>query len=492
MGGNMRAKKNRNARNRNNRKKSNKKSPKKEKVEGKAQKRKNMKKRKQIKTKGKGKKGKKNRNKNKIIRDSCLPLVCINNAVKSMTIVKGKIFSFEKQLKRFEKMSKQAVNKVGKKHVFKPALMRLQHHGGGNASELSCGGNKTNAGALQMQNLTNLLTACEDQVHEACHDSNHPAPNATELASCLAAIEHFKNFEANCTSQTTATAMCDCFDADNATTKVMAELRACDLKELSNNHTAAVKSCKSAFGTCRKYEDDVSHAAHACDQDPDALKKKLKNLSVNKAEMDKILATMSSALRSLRKSPPGDRVSTPGTRQATVSTFFSVVTQITVMVSQNPVSYSIYTLAVTISTVSVTFSSSDMAQLTALETSMSSAVTTMEAEITTVSATITTLTGEVLTEEDIDNLEVCETDAECIGGTTLAPTTTPELTTSELTSKDSEETTSSAAATTAAATTAGNAEFGPGGDPEDLEGSGYGYGGYGGEGEEPVLITGAS
>merc|ERR1712012_355003 len=285
MGGNMRAKKNRNARNRNNRKKSNKKSPKKEKVEGKAQKRKNMKKRKQIKTKGKVKKDKKNRNKNKIIRDSCLPLVCINNAVKSMTIVKGKIFSFEKQLKRFEKMSKQAVNKVGKKHVFKPALMRLQHHGGGNASELSCGGNKTNAGALQMQNLTNLLTACEDQVHEACHDSNHPAPNATELASCLAAIDHFKNFEANCTSQTTATAMCDCFDADNATTKVMAELRACDLKELSNNHT-------------------------------DALKKKLKSLSVNKAGMDKILATMSSALRSLRRSPPGDRVSVPGTRQA--------------------------------------------------------------------------------------------------------------------------------------------------------------------------------
>ena len=160
--GNKRAKKNRNARNRKNRTKNNKKSPKKEKVKGKAQKRKNMKKRKQI--KAKGKKDKKKRNKNKISRDSCLPLVCINNAVKSMTIVKGKIFSFEKQLKRFEKMSKQAVNKVGKKHVFKPALMRLQHHGGGNASELSCGGNKTNAGALQMQNLTNLLTACEDQV----------------------------------------------------------------------------------------------------------------------------------------------------------------------------------------------------------------------------------------------------------------------------------------------------------------------------------------
>ena len=132
------------------------------------QKKKGMKEKKQGKEKRKDKKNKKKtkkEKKTKISKDStCLPLVCIDNAVKALNMLKGKVFSFEKQLKRFGKMSGQAEKKVGKKGVFKPTLMRLLHQGGGNASGLSCGGNLTNAGALQMQNLSSLLTACEGQV----------------------------------------------------------------------------------------------------------------------------------------------------------------------------------------------------------------------------------------------------------------------------------------------------------------------------------------
>ena len=113
----------------------------------------------------KNKKRTKKEKKNQVSKDSsCLPIVCIDNAVKALNQLKGKVVSFEKQLKRYGKLSTQAVNKVGKKGVFKPALMRLQQEGGGNASGLSCGGNLTNAGALQMQNLSSLLTACEGQV----------------------------------------------------------------------------------------------------------------------------------------------------------------------------------------------------------------------------------------------------------------------------------------------------------------------------------------
>ena len=127
-----------------------------------------MKEKKQGKEKRKDKKNKKKtkkEKKTKISKDStCLPLVCIDNAVKALNMLKGKVFSFEKQLKRFGKMSTQAEKKVGKKGVFKPTLMRLLDQGGGNASGLSCGGNLTNSGALQMQNLSSLLTACEGQV----------------------------------------------------------------------------------------------------------------------------------------------------------------------------------------------------------------------------------------------------------------------------------------------------------------------------------------
>ena len=121
-------------------------------------------KKKQRKDKRKKEKKTHKRKMNRISKDSCLAIVCIDNAVKAMTMLKGKVFSFEKQLKRFGKMSGQAEKKVGKKGVFKPTLMRLLDQGGGNASGLSCGGNLTNAGALQMQNLSSLLTACEGQV----------------------------------------------------------------------------------------------------------------------------------------------------------------------------------------------------------------------------------------------------------------------------------------------------------------------------------------
>ena len=56
---------------------------------------------------------------NRISKDSCLAIVCIDNAVKAMTMLKGKVFSFEKQLKRFVKMSAQALKKVGKKRPSK-------------------------------------------------------------------------------------------------------------------------------------------------------------------------------------------------------------------------------------------------------------------------------------------------------------------------------------------------------------------------------------
>merc|ERR1740123_1305456 len=179
----------------------------------------------------------------------------------------------------------------------------------------------------------------------------------------------------------------------------------------------------------------------------------------------------------------------PGTRQATATSYLLVVTQITVFVSQNPVSYSIFTLAATISTVSVSFSSSEMAQLTALEASMSAAVPTMASEISLVSATITSLTGEVLTDADIDNLDVCESDAECSGDVDDA--TTVEPTTLEPTTL--EPTTTSQPSTTPQPTTTASetAELGVEGDGGD----GYGDGEEPvliteGEGEEPVLITG--
>ena len=148
------------------RSKKEKKTQKKLKIGRKIQRKNGMKEQREGKEKKKGtKKRTKSKKKNQMSKDStCLPIVCIDNAIKALNQEKGKVVSFEKQLKRYGKLVTQAEKKVGKKGVFKPALMRLMSEGGGNASGLSCGGNLTNAGALQMQNLSSLLTACEGQV----------------------------------------------------------------------------------------------------------------------------------------------------------------------------------------------------------------------------------------------------------------------------------------------------------------------------------------
>ena len=47
--------------------------------------------------------------------------------------------------------------------------------------------------------------------------------------------------------------------------------------------TKQLRACKSAFGSCRKYEDDVVTAMQACSKSLDQLKLKAKTLTANSA-----------------------------------------------------------------------------------------------------------------------------------------------------------------------------------------------------------------
>ena len=59
-------------------------------------------------------------------------------------------------------------------------------------------------------------------------------------------------------------------------------LKTCDLTPSTKAVTKAMNECKDVFGKCRKYEDAVADIIHACNQNPAAMKKRLKNLSQNK------------------------------------------------------------------------------------------------------------------------------------------------------------------------------------------------------------------
>ena len=135
----------------------------------------------------------------------------------------------------------------------------------------------SNAGSAKLTNLTETLLKCEDKIKNACDPSNLPQPNMTEVATCEEAIATFKNKTGDCIKKT-GSAACTCWD-DETIASSAATIRKCDCKyshshqnynlffevsSKSKEFAKALKGCTSAFGKCRKYEDDVGAAIHAC------------------------------------------------------------------------------------------------------------------------------------------------------------------------------------------------------------------------------------
>merc|ERR1711990_1209620 len=99
---------------------------------------------------GKGKrKGKGRSSRQNTVSDECL-----SQAVKMMKIWKDVVRNFEAQSKRIKKHNTTGGNKADKKGIFGPIARRLVEIGGGNKSNMTCGGEHQNDGAKQLANLT--------------------------------------------------------------------------------------------------------------------------------------------------------------------------------------------------------------------------------------------------------------------------------------------------------------------------------------------------
>merc|ERR1719362_2445483 len=84
----------------------------------------------------------KNRNGNNARQASCMNAACINNAILYMKQLKLAVKNFGKQYNRISTNSKQSSGKSGKSDEFKPYLIKLRETGGGNASNMTCNGEK--------------------------------------------------------------------------------------------------------------------------------------------------------------------------------------------------------------------------------------------------------------------------------------------------------------------------------------------------------------
>jgi hypothetical protein len=96
----------------------------------------------------------------------------------------------------------------------------------------------------------------------------------------------------------------------------------------ANSQTAQNQACLSAFGTCRKYQDDVGPAISSCDQKPSALTSKLKSLLENQNMVNNAQAAIAKL------------TSGAGLRQSstTCSDIISLTEQLKDLIDNNPAS----------------------------------------------------------------------------------------------------------------------------------------------------------
>ena len=204
---------------------------------------------------------------------------CLEKSITIMRMWKDVISNFEKQKKRMEKQNGTGASKSSKKGAFAPIGLRLISVGGGNKSALSCGGKINNAGAKQLKNLTDILSACATNIHKMC--GNFAKPNMTKLSTCSKLAESFKKGAQKCldmsigATKTNTTAACACWNGAELNKTVQAA-KDCKFSTEAKTIANQLKNCTKAFGKCRKYEDDAITAITACNSNSNSLTLKVR------------------------------------------------------------------------------------------------------------------------------------------------------------------------------------------------------------------------
>merc|ERR1711874_164635 len=195
---------------------------------------------------------------------------CLVTAVKLLKIVSSRITNFLVQQKRMSKFNSTGGKKSDKKGLFGPIASKVIDVGGGNASDLSCSGNKTNAGATKLKEIITNLQKCEESIKNACDTSAYPHPNMSQVNECKTNMESMKTSVDACAKKTGDEA-CTCWM--DSTLKATAEkVKTCDIASENKKVTAAHKQCTGNFSACKKIEDTAVTYIFACSQSANDLK----------------------------------------------------------------------------------------------------------------------------------------------------------------------------------------------------------------------------
>lgn len=323
-------------------------------------------------------------------RTATVPEACFDNSISIMKIWKDPVANYDKQRTRMKRQNETGGKKSGKKGAFGAITQRLVEAGGGNKSAPSCAGSTTNDGAMQLANLTATLDKCEDDIHAACDPSNFPQPNMTFIDMCDALVAEFKTEAGKCLNQSVggykqaASTACDCWTA-TALNELAVKAKNCKAKDEAGAIATALKTCTTAFGKCRKFEDDASTALAACSSDSSKLTMKAAALLANSdavtAAQTKVKTLTNSSRRLARAA-------------STCAEILTYAQKLAEMAKNSPASPDIITTAAKITGAgAVTCTPAEVSALTAVQTDLDDAVAKIGTALAAVQEQLETLTG---------------------------------------------------------------------------------------------------
>jgi len=328
---------------------------------------------------------------------------CVSKAVQYMKIQKDKVANYQRQAKRIIKQNSTGSSKSGKKDVFKSAMTRLIQVGGGNESAPSCLGSTDNAAAKQIKNLTETLKMCSDNIKKACDPGNLPQPNMTAITVCNKTMASFSKKLEECRKKSGKEA-CTCWNSTELSGP-LETIKGCSLSKEASAMAKGIKTCRSAFSTCRKYEDDISPAIFVCNINPKALLSQLKSMSTNVKSL-KTLKTIIDSLTSRKFRYTRSIKNCDGV--------LTKVDETTTLTKSNPASSKIKKNVDEIQAArdaKVTCSTEQKNSLKTKSAAVDSAIAATEEKITTVKKDVEASTGKAPSDDDINNAEACATDS---------------------------------------------------------------------------------
>merc|ERR1711902_394610 len=287
------------------------------------------------------KKSRKNNHGNRVNigRSSCMNATCIDNAVTYMKQLKLAVKNFGKQYNRISTNAKQSSGTSSKYDEFAPYLIKLRETGGGNASNLTCNGEK-NQGATNLKTLYDNLATCETIINST-RNTGMPDVNMTFLDACKATMD---NFTAKANEAIKLTGADACLIWESAELAEMSTmLKGCSIKSLESEQTAAKKACTGNFSYCRQEEDKVSKIVSACSASNSADK-----VAAAVAQGVKNQAAATAVSKKVNETLAASRSASPRSTDITCANFAVEVTSVSTQVTNAPLLASLATMLTTI------------------------------------------------------------------------------------------------------------------------------------------------